>query len=630
MTMLRRLLLCLAMLSIAGAAATPAFLLGVDYSEWTVPNGASQIATDSSGAIYILNGYVTKLSADGSAIEWENGLGFTAGAMAVDPHGGVYVALSPYTGSAHYVAKLRGDGAGLAWAVSLNLPYQVGEAMAADPQGRAYVAVASGNQGSVFRIKADGSGIDYTAQVSGAPGSIAVDPSGTAYVAGAVPVPTGTGGFVAQLKPDGSAGYSVSLPVGLVSPAIALDANGNAVAFGNGTLVRLDSTGAVTLSTPVPMGGGGLALDAGGNAYVTGGSKQLYRTTGSIAVCASTWAGYFLTPPLGQQVALSVASVLTVVAPDGSILQSTYLPGTNGGALLATGPNSTVYVVANPDGSAPTRAGPFQGQEGQILLRLSPNPSAPTIALVCIGNPSTYNIEPVAPGEIVTLFGNGIGPQNGIATEATIENPFPTQAGNVELTFDGVPAPLLWVQGTQINAVVPWSVAGPVTKICVAYNNAQTNCLNWGVAEAAPTVFTVDGIAAAALNQDGTVNSATNPAPLNSIVSIFATGLGPINPPQADGSLVVSPLPVNVLPVKLEVGFWTTEPPFGGMGCCAWKTYDPAYAGPAAFLVAGASQINLNTSELAGAYDIHLTLPTVQTTNGPASSNNFGIYLASQ
>jgi len=621
--MLRRLFLCLAMLSVAGAAATPAFLLGVDYSEWIGASGASQIATDSSGAIYILSGYVTKLSADGSAIEWENGLGFSASGMAVDPSGGVYVALSPYTGSAHYVAKLRDDGAGLAWAVSLGFPYQIGESMAADPQGRVYVAVSSGNQSSVVRIKADGSAVDYTVPVPANPGSLAVDASGNAYVAG-----TSTTGYVAQLEPDGSAGYNVTLPVGLVSPAIALDANGNAVVFGNGTLVRLDSTGAVTLSTSVPIEGGGLVLDAAGNAYIAGGTKQLYRTTGSIAVCSSTWASTSSTSATGQPSAAAVSSVLTVVAPDGAILQSTYLPGTNGRTLVAAGANSTVYVVADPDGSTPTRAGPFLGQEGQILLRLSPNSSVPTMALVCIGNPSTYNIEPVAPGEIVTLFGTGIGPQHGIATEATIQSPFPTQAGNVELTFDGIPAPLLWVQGTQINAVVPWSVAGPITKICVTYNSAQTNCLNWGVVETAPTVFTVDGHYAAALNQDGSVNSAANPAPPDSIVSIFATGLGPIDPPQADGTLVASPLPVNVLPVKLSVGILTP----GGFpfASTSYYTYDPAYAGPAPFLVAGASQISFNSSELAGADEVYLTLPTAQTTTGTATSNNFRIYLANQ
>ena len=48
-------LLCLALLSASGAiAATSNFLLGVDYSEWLGLN-VTQIATDKSGALYILS-----------------------------------------------------------------------------------------------------------------------------------------------------------------------------------------------------------------------------------------------------------------------------------------------------------------------------------------------------------------------------------------------------------------------------------------------------------------------------------------------------------------------------------------------------------------------------------------------
>lgn len=39
---------------------------------------------------------------------------------------------------------------------------------------------------------------------------------------------------------------------------------------------------------------------------------------------------------------------------------------------------------------------------------------------------------------------------------------------------------------------------------------------------------------------------------MGSIVSVWATGLGPIAPAQADGTLVELPLPNNVLPVVLE------------------------------------------------------------------------------
>jgi uncharacterized protein (TIGR03437 family) len=95
----------------------------------------------------------------------------------------------------------------------------------------------------------------------------------------------------------------------------------------------------------------------------------------------------------------------------------------------------------------------------------------------------------------------------------------------------------------------------------------------------------VDSVYAAALNQDGTVNSANNPAAPGSIVTVFATGLGPISPPQADGTLVGFPLPVNVVPVKVQA-FWQD---FLGYG---YIPYTVTYAGPAPYLVAGASQIN--------------------------------------
>jgi len=116
-----------------------------------------------------------------------------------------------------------------------------------------------------------------------------------------------------------------------------------------------------------------------------------------------------------------------------------------------------------------------------------------------------------------------------------------------------IPAPLLWVQDSQINGVCAMvgkagsgtGLAAPTTQVCVTYNNVPTNCLGLPVAQTAPGVFTVDGAYAAAVNQDGTTNSASNPAPAGSLVSVWATGLGPITPAQADGTLVGLPLPTR-------------------------------------------------------------------------------------
>jgi uncharacterized protein (TIGR03437 family) len=52
-------------------------------------------------------------------------------------------------------------------------------------------------------------------------------------------------------------------------------------------------------------------------------------------------------------------------------------------------------------------------------------------------------------------------------------------------------------------------------------NDAATNCLDVPIQTAAPDIFLLPGNHAAALNQDGKINSAQNVTPTGSIVSLF-------------------------------------------------------------------------------------------------------------
>jgi uncharacterized protein (TIGR03437 family) len=130
----------------------------------------------------------------------------------------------------------------------------------------------------------------------------------------------------------------------------------------------------------------------------------------------------------------------------------------------------------------------------------------------------------------------------------------------------------------------------------------------------------VDGTYAAALNQDGSLNSAANPAPPGSIVAIFATGLGAINPPLADGSLVGLPLPVNALSLDLVPQCLLT-------GCPQQSTYNPLYAGPAPYLIAGTSQINFAAGDASAAAGLLLAVLGADT---GLRCNTFRIYVATQ
>jgi uncharacterized protein (TIGR03437 family) len=118
------------------------------------------------------------------------------------------------------------------------------------------------------------------------------------------------------------------------------------------------------------------------------------------------------------------------------------------------------------------------------------------------------------------------------------------------------------------------------------------------VAQAEPGIFTADGSGsgqAAALNQDGSLNSGSNPAAQGSIVTLFATGLGPMKPQPADGVVPKAPAAQPTLPLVLNI--------------------DPLnavirYAGDAPGLVEGAVQINAVVPRLymTGAIVVTLTV----------------------
>lgn len=144
---------------------------------------------------------------------------------------------------------------------------------------------------------------------------------------------------------------------------------------------------------------------------------------------------------------------------------------------------------------------------------------------------------PVAPGGITTLFGTGLTD----TTETAPAAPWPTKLAKRELVVnDQLPAPMYFMNATQVNFQLPQS--SPLGTARMAVRVAETGELVAGgtlaVSSASPGLFTIsqDGKGqAAALNQDGRVNSAANPAARGSIVTFYGTGQGQVSPPVADG-----------------------------------------------------------------------------------------------
>lgn len=176
----------------------------------------------------------------------------------------------------------------------------------------------------------------------------------------------------------------------------------------------------------------------------------------------------------------------------------------------------------------------------QIPVSLTVERQSVSIAARGIVNAASLRPGPIAPGQLVTIAGERLGPRTGISArfnEAT--GRFPTSLGGTRVLFDGNPAPLLYVSANQINLQAPFDIAGrPSVKISVeAAGYSASPLVETPVAAAAPGLFTAGESRAVALNQDSSVNSPQNPAAAGEVVQLFLTGQGLTTPRVETGAL---------------------------------------------------------------------------------------------
>jgi len=191
-----------------------------------------------------------------------------------------------------------------------------------------------------------------------------------------------------------------------------------------------------------------------------------------------------------------------------------------------------------------------------------------------------------------------------------------TSLGGVQVLFDGIAAPLLYAGPTQINAIVPFAVYGrESTVVQIVTPGGDINGLTFLVKLSQPGVFCHPGTQyAAALNQDGSLNSASNGAAPGSIVSIWATGAGLSAPgPQPDGQIIPSPIGALLTP-QLPVAVLAGATYGSGLGL---DSLEVLFAGDANGMVQGVIQVNFR---LPANGDLRLQV-------GGAVSEPFNIYM---
>jgi uncharacterized protein (TIGR03437 family) len=232
------------------------------------------------------------------------------------------------------------------------------------------------------------------------------------------------------------------------------------------------------------------------------------------------------------------------------------------GPALSQGLNAPAGIVADASGTLY-----FIDGGNNRVRKLSPvsssteNPLPPPSATALVSAASLLP-GPIAPGQILSIFGHGLGPAAGAASAMPA-----FELGGTHVLFDGKLAALFYAGEKQINLQVPYSIAAASNvDVQVIHNGVVRARMNVPVAESVPGLFTAEAGTgqAAALNEDGSYNSAQTPAPRGSVVVLFATGEGKTNPNSVEGRPAGYPLPVPVLPVTVRIGGYPADVVYAG------------------------------------------------------------------
>ena len=301
-------------------------------------------------------------------------------------------------------------------------------------------------------------------------------------------------------------------------------------------------------------------------------------------VLSSVWPSRAIVGSGATTVTLSGSNFYpgSLVIANGAALTCTYL-GQNSlqavipaGSLAAAGTISVIVSNPNPGG------GDSMPVSFQVL--------APGPQILGITDAASFVPGPIAPGEMIAVFGSGIGPDalTPFVTPVPPATTLDTSLAGVRILVNDIPAPLIFVSATQVVAMAPYALlpGGPSIDVVAEFNGVQSAPYPVSVAATAPSLFTVgsSGIGqVAAFNVDETtgaltLNADNAPVTKGGIISVYGTGAGVTNPAGTDGSILPSPAPVPVAAVTAKIG---------GQDAAV------LYAGGAPELVDGMFQLNL-------------------------------------
>ena len=328
-----------------------------------------------------------------------------------------------------------------------------------------------------------------------------------------------------------------------------------------------------------------------------------------------------ITPTIYGQVLVATPSQLTFrmtadspILPSAQVIQVTSTGGNvdfeyTGSSTFGTGPGpkfvsvspmrgttpATLVVSIDPDvaqglSGTPANAGykllmnlRISGQSATlIVVEVEVIPSLPPkSAISTVVNAGSRRSGPIAPGEIITILGTSLCP---LKDRSRVVEGIPgsrifyylSESGGTRVMINGVAVPILYCEGGQVNAVVPYDIAVPSrAEIVVSHYGVESNAVSIEVTDTAPAILSLnqsgDG-QGLIINANRTLNSSQNPAKAGETVQIFASGAGQMVPRPLAGLIVrpvagvtsVEPPAKPTAPVSLTIGGKAVEIKFAG------------------------------------------------------------------